>query len=40
MDEDERQALKQRLADELGADGETISLAELLAAGRDHRDSS
>lgn len=39
MDEDERQTLKQRLADELSADGEAISLAELLAAGRDHRDA-
>ncbi|MBI5958160.1 MAG: hypothetical protein HY866_05475 [Chloroflexi bacterium] len=31
MSEDERQALKQRLADELGSDGENVSLAELLA---------
>jgi hypothetical protein len=32
MTEDERQALKQRLTDELGSDGEAISLAQLLAA--------
>jgi hypothetical protein len=32
MDDDERETLKQRLADDLSADGETISLAQLLAA--------
>ena len=32
MSEDERQALKQRLVDELSGDGEAISLAQLLAA--------
>jgi hypothetical protein len=32
MDEDERQALKQRLMDDLGGDGESISLAQLLDA--------
>ena len=32
MDDDERQALKQRLADELSSDGEAVSLAQLLAA--------
>jgi hypothetical protein len=30
MDEDDRQALKQRLMDEIGGDGEAISLAALL----------
>jgi type VI protein secretion system component VasK len=30
MDEDDRQALKQRLMDEIGGDGEVIPLAELL----------
>jgi type VI protein secretion system component VasK len=32
MNEDERQALKQRLTDGLSGDGEAISLAQLLAA--------
>jgi hypothetical protein len=32
MSDDERQSLKQRLADELGSDGESVSLAALLAA--------
>lgn len=32
LGEDERQSIKQRLMDGLGADGETVSLAELLAA--------
>jgi hypothetical protein len=31
MSEDERQALKQRLTDELSGEGEAISLAQLLA---------
>jgi hypothetical protein len=31
--------LKQHGADELSGDGEAIPLAELLAAGRDHRDA-
>src|SRR5690606_25289702 len=30
LDEDDRQALKQRLQDELGADGETVALDDLL----------
>jgi hypothetical protein len=30
MDEDDRQALKQRLMDEIGGDGEAISMADLL----------
>ena len=37
MSEDERQALKQRLADELGGDGEAVSLAQLLAAQKHDR---
>jgi hypothetical protein len=37
MGEDERQALKQRLTDELSDDGESISLAQLLAAQKDDR---
>ena len=37
MGEDERQALKQRLMDDLGGDGEAISLAQLLAAQKDDR---
>lgn len=32
LDEGERQALKRRLADDLRADGEAVSLAELLAS--------
>jgi hypothetical protein len=32
MDEDERRALKRRIVDDLSADGEAISLADLLAA--------
>lgn len=32
MDEDERQALKRRLMDDLSGDGESISLAQLLDA--------
>jgi len=31
LDDDERQALKQRLVDDLGADGEAVPLADLLA---------
>jgi hypothetical protein len=41
LDEDERQALKRRLVDDLSGDGETISLAQLLdaeqEAARQHR---
>jgi hypothetical protein len=37
MDEDERQALKQRLTDELTGDGEAISLAQLLAAQKNEK---
>lgn len=36
MDEDERQSLKRRLAEELDADGEAVTLAQLLAAQDDH----
>lgn len=36
MGEDERQALKQRLADDLAPDGEMVSLAELLASQNKH----
>jgi hypothetical protein len=32
LDDDERQALKERLLDDLGADGEALPLADLLAA--------
>lgn len=32
MGEDERQALKRRLIDDLGSDGEAVPLADLLAA--------
>jgi hypothetical protein len=32
MDEDSRQRLQQRLADELSSDGEVVSLAQLLGA--------
>jgi len=32
MDEDERQALKRRLAEDLSTDGEIVSLADLLKA--------
>ena len=32
MDEDQKEALRQRLVDELSADGEAISLAELLGS--------
>ncbi len=39
MGDDERQALKQRLLDDLG-DGESVSLAALLAAQDDKRSSS
>lgn len=35
MDEDDRRALKQRLMDEVTADGEVVPLAELLAAQED-----
>jgi hypothetical protein len=37
MDDDERLALKQRLADELSGDGEAISLAQLLAAQKNEK---
>jgi hypothetical protein len=37
MGEEERQALKQRLIDDLGADGEAVSLADLL---KDQQDRS
>ena len=37
MGEDERQALRQRLMDDLGGDGESTSLAQLLAAQKDER---
>jgi type VI protein secretion system component VasK len=33
MDEDDREALKQQLMDEIGGDGEAISLADLLDTG-------
>lgn len=39
LDDDERQAIKRRLLDELGGDGENISLAALLSA-QDNKQSS
>lgn len=36
LDEDERKALKQRLVNDLGTDGEVYSLAELLGSQEQH----
>lgn len=36
MDEEDRQALKQRLMDEIGGDGEVLSLSDLLDAEKKH----